>query len=185
MEHSVVQADAVSPRKGNVRGGILSAGVLAAQQHTEKPVEAPEEGSVYYRSHEEGINRGIAGVTVVAGAAGIEGVMVIGAVGSEAEESAPIAGHRDVYALQPVTRLVDLVKAGVAVADKDLILVGGFGLLGGSLPVAGVDDLAGGRQGHERGRNNGQYRKQQLTLQFGTLLSTFLCLVWAPGALAL
>ncbi len=129
-EQIVVHADADSSRKRDVGRGVLAAGVFPAQQHTDKSVDVPEEVGVQHRSHEKRIHRGVAGV---AGVAGFEGILVIGAVGGEAEESAPIAGYRDVDALQSVARLVDLVEAGVAVAGKNLIFVSGYRLLGGRL----------------------------------------------------
>src|SRR5208337_2400989 len=136
-----------SSRKGDVGGLVFTAGVFAAQHRPNEYAGVPEEFGLKDGPEQNRIDRWVSRV------ARLERVLVSGPVGDESEVLAKIAGDGELYALQPVARSVDLVDAGVAVADVGFVLVGVFTPLciGG---FVGRGNLASGRQGQKRGRNH-------------------------------
>src|ERR1035441_644648 len=163
----VFQTAAGASRKRNVGGLAFTAGVFAAQQPMSEAADLSVDLPMHHGPEQDRIHRWISGV------AGDERVLVIGAVGGDAEVFAPIAGDGEVDALKTAARLVDLVEAGVAVSGEDLVLVGRLTLAGGARST-GWGNLACGRPGAERRRDHGQNRKQQRPLQLETLLNAVL-----------
>lgn len=71
--------------------------------------------------------------------------------------------------------LVHLVQAGVRITSIDFVFVGARCLIV-RLRMRGLGNLASGCEGQKRGRNHGQYRKQERPLQLETLLNSVLWL---------